>query len=162
MEHLAFVVVASTTRSAKKARRPQTSRRHFLRFAAASVCFAATSAYTDGKQAQAREWNKNELCAECGGAGDLLCTYCEGSGILTLGDAITENTSECPTCLGRGKVQCLTCIGLGLANTNGILRDASRDGRIRMRRDGKYEVQQCDAFPSCDIYGRGRPEVPGS
>ncbi len=103
----------------------------------------------------AREWQEEEMCEECSGRGVLNCDFCEGSGQYELGEWITE----CPNCQGGGTVECAACIGLGLAETNGILRNASRDGRIRMRRDGRYDILQCDAFPACSIYGRGKPSV---
>lgn len=106
------------------------------------------------------EWKDDELCSECLGRGDLACVFCEGSGEFAMGDELVNYSLECPNCMGIGTVKCSACIGLGLAKTNGILRDGARDGRLRMRRDGNYEVLQCDAFPSCSMYGRGRvPKV---
>lgn len=143
-----------TVSSSNPVKRPSESskfhlipRRSFLTGALSTILLANTPT-----PSFSREWNQDELCTECTGMGVVNCDFCVGSGVFELGDAVTE----CPNCQGDGIVRCAACIGMGLAETNGILRDASRDGRIRMRRDGRYEILQCEAFPACSIYGRGK------
>lgn len=120
------------------------------------LAIAAAAKLNISDEGQATEWKDEDICSECLGRGDLTCTFCEGSGVFDVGDELVNYSLECPNCVGAGTIKCSACIGLGLAQTNGILRDGARDGRLRMRRDGSFDILQCDAFPSCSLYGRGR------
>lgn len=115
---------------------------------------------SDDSDSAKRGFDDEELCYVCDGRGIIPCQLCEGSGTFVTDDNIViDREMTCPSCAGGGTIGCLKCIGTGLSSTKGFLRNASQDGRIRMRRNGTYEVLKCDALPSCAIYGLGRTET---
>lgn len=120
-----------------------------------------TSASTaEGNDSPIPAFDDDELCYVCDGRGLIPCQLCDGSGMFVTDDnVVIDRAMTCPSCAGGGTVGCLKCIGTGLSDTKGFLRDASQDGRIRMRRNGTYEVLKCGALPSCAIYGLGRTEA---
>lgn len=59
---------------------------------------------------------KPARCACCHGSGQRLCTWCRGSGALTLGDTVycsETGCSPCPICTNTGTVECQHCKGTG-------------------------------------------------
>ena len=61
--------------------------------------------------------HRPEQCACCGGSGQGRCTFCRGSGALTLGDhvfcSLEEGCKSCPVCKSKGSVKCVHCKGTG-------------------------------------------------
>ncbi|PXF46521.1 Protein EMBRYO SAC DEVELOPMENT ARREST 3, chloroplastic [Gracilariopsis chorda] len=144
----------ASSRVSRGRARCQTTRRDVLRYTLAAVCSALLPRPTHAAEpeSEATKWRPEDLCGSCFGRGKQTCSLCSGSGVFTVDDSVVIQDHVCPNCTGAGTVTCPTCIGLGLANTNGILRNAARDGKLRMLRNGSYEILDCSAFPVCDMY----------
>lgn len=66
------------------------------------------------------------ICPGCQGAGGVVCGFCPGSGILTLGE--DKRWSNCLGCRGRGFEKCAVCNGQRLVECAAVkptLKDAN-------------------------------------
>lgn len=55
-------------------------------------------------------------CECCQGTGSMECSYCHGTGVLTIGDEVYCSMSGCqycPICAATGEVKCKHCKGTG-------------------------------------------------
>lgn len=55
-------------------------------------------------------------CECCRGSGEVECSFCHGTGALTLGDTLycsDTGCQPCPACKSKGYVRCLHCTGTG-------------------------------------------------
>lgn len=137
-------------------------RRNFLKLASSLTIsfFILPSPPSPVSSSQQTRWDSEQLCRNCQGRGKQPCSLCDGTGTLSIDDLIVQQDHICPNCEGKGSVKCPTCIGLGLANVNGVLRNGARNGTLRMLKSGSYEILDCSAFPTCDIYGGERRGLP--
>lgn len=63
-----------------------------------------------------RRLQKPESCEPCRGSGLIECTWCHGTGALTVGDTLfcsSEGCKTCPVCHGTGDCTCEKCRGAG-------------------------------------------------
>jgi hypothetical protein len=54
-------------------------------------------------------------CSRCGGAGKVVCEFCEGSRRLSYFPGQNVITGRCPKCVGTGEMTCQDCQGSGRA-----------------------------------------------
>lgn len=63
-----------------------------------------------------RKNEKPKKCSGCSGIGTVDCTFCNGTGVMTLGDQLLCSTSgncSCVVCKTTGQIPCDTCHGTG-------------------------------------------------
>lgn len=62
------------------------------------------------------EGRRPEQCDSCRGSGEYECSWCHGTGVMTIGDTIYcnhEGCKSCPVCRGMGQCKCERCRGTG-------------------------------------------------
>lgn len=56
------------------------------------------------------------MCTCCLGSKELECTWCHGTGVMTVGDQLfcsDQGCRPCPVCSGHGHCKCEYCRGTG-------------------------------------------------
>lgn len=91
-----------------------------------SITEVPSEASGSSSENEVKRWKQEDLCGCCKGRGRQECTFCTGTGVLSIDDSVVQQDHECPNCQGAGKILCPACIGLGLADVNGILRNGKQ------------------------------------
>lgn len=62
------------------------------------------------------ERRRPQQCTSCKGSGETECSWCHGTGHMTVGDQLycsSTGCHPCPVCHGTGAIKCQNCCGTG-------------------------------------------------